>query len=57
MMPYTMPFSGQKYKWISLIFMAGLPFFVLYRWMKGDLPYIENPNRKIVKKIYDSSDD
>jgi hypothetical protein len=41
-----MPFSGQKHKWFSIILMAGLPFLVLYRWMNGTLPYIENPNKK-----------
>lgn len=41
-----MPFSGQKHKWFSILLMAGLPFLVLYRWMNGDLPYIENPNKR-----------
>jgi len=50
-----MSFPAQKL--ISFIFIAGLPFFVIYRWMKGDLSYIENPNRRIVKKINDSPDD
>lgn len=56
-MPHSMPFGGQKYKWISLIFMVGLPFFVLYRWMKGGLPFVENPNRKIFKKIAQDIDE
>jgi len=45
-MPYSMPFSGQKHKWFSILLMAGLPFFVIYRWMSGNLPYIQDPNKK-----------
>jgi len=44
-----MPFSGQKHKWFSIILMTGLPFFVIYRWMNGNLPYIKDVNKKNFK--------
>ncbi|MFH0852373.1 MAG: hypothetical protein V1845_02120 [bacterium] len=45
-MPYSMPYSEQKNRWFSLLLIAGLPFFVIFKWVKGDLPYIQNPNIK-----------
>jgi len=36
-LPRSMQFSGQPNKWISAIFIIGLPFYVLYKFFKGEL--------------------
>jgi hypothetical protein len=45
-MPHSMPFSQQENKWFSILIMAALPFIVLYKWVKDDLPYLKNPSNK-----------
>ncbi|MBI4708959.1 MAG: hypothetical protein HY764_01995 [Candidatus Portnoybacteria bacterium] len=36
-----MNYSGQSNKWFSVLILAGLPFWIIYRWLKNDLPHIE----------------
>jgi|GEM_PF-2021209 len=37
-MPYTDPFSEQKNQWFSILIFIGLPFFILWRLFKNELP-------------------
>jgi len=48
-----MLYSGQKNKWFALLIFTGLPFYVLYKWIKDDLSYIETGNKKTDKIIED----
>jgi len=48
-MPHSMPFSEQSNKWFSVMIFIGLPFLVIYRWAKGELPYLENEFKKKIK--------
>jgi len=41
-MPHSMPFSEQKNKWFAILIFASLPFFVIYKWIKKDLPQVKH---------------
>jgi len=43
-MPHTMPFAGQENKWFTILIIISLPFYVLFRLLKGDLPDIKDIN-------------
>jgi len=41
-MPYTMPFAEQENKWFTVLIILGLPFYVLFRLIKGELPNLKD---------------
>jgi len=41
-----MPFAEQKGKWFTILIFIGLPFYVFFRLLKGDLPDLKNVSQK-----------
>jgi hypothetical protein len=41
-----MPFAGQEHKWFTILLFIGLPFYVLFRLIKGDLPDLKDVGPK-----------
>jgi len=39
-MPHSMPYGEQSNKWFTILIIAGLPFYIVYKWLKNDLSYI-----------------
>jgi len=40
-MPYSMPFSEQKHKWFTVVLFIILPFYVLFKLIRGELPSLD----------------
>jgi len=36
-----MPYGEQKNKWFTILIFAGLPFYIIYKWLKDDLPRLK----------------
>ena len=45
-MPHSMSFKGQKNKWFSVLIFTYLPFYVVYKYLKGDLPSLKELEEK-----------
>lgn len=45
-MPHTMPFASQEDKWFTILIIIGLPFYVLFRLIKGNLPFVKDIGSK-----------
>jgi hypothetical protein len=39
-MPHSVPFGEQEDKWFSILIFIGLPFFIIYKVFKKELPHL-----------------
>jgi len=45
-MPHSMPFGEQENKWFTFVLIIILPFYVLFKILKNDLPGLDKARPK-----------